>query len=317
MGGSMAATELATEVEETKELVENAAFEVGQLLKRARQDLKLSIGSVAAEIRIRQQYLESIECGNLSDLPGQVYVVGFIKTYATFLKLDYEELLRRLNLEKEVFFDYSSFNYAIPTTQQQYPSKVLVITASLLAATLLCVIYFLTNQDEAEVASGVQGVVNSDSIAQEEYTSVTAQDNLLASVDASSVTEQETNETKDQVVKISEPIQSSDSAPVASVAPTSRTNQIQLIATQDAWVQVLDQTGKTIYVRLMHPGDSYTLPTELVGCTLNTGNAGGVKVRVGDKESAVLGVTGKIIRGLALTNDNLTPLLNNSSQSEE
>ena len=32
----MAATELATEVEETKELVENAAFEVGQLLTRAR-----------------------------------------------------------------------------------------------------------------------------------------------------------------------------------------------------------------------------------------------------------------------------------------
>jgi cytoskeletal protein RodZ len=53
----------------------------------------LSLEKVAAAIKIRKFFLESIENGNWHELPAEVFARGFIRRYAVFLGLDGDKLI--------------------------------------------------------------------------------------------------------------------------------------------------------------------------------------------------------------------------------
>lgn len=62
--------------------------DLGHELRRAREAKGLTIKDVQAETKIRSKYLEAIEDGDLSVIPGEVYAKGFVRSYANFLGLD-------------------------------------------------------------------------------------------------------------------------------------------------------------------------------------------------------------------------------------
>ena len=64
----------------------------GELLERVRKERGLSLRDVEDATKIRTRYLEGLEREDYSILPDQVYVQGFLKTYANYLGLDGEEL---------------------------------------------------------------------------------------------------------------------------------------------------------------------------------------------------------------------------------
>jgi cytoskeleton protein RodZ len=67
---------------------------IGERLEEARKKLGVSINDAAAATKIRAEYLTSIEKSAGADIPLQeVYIRGFLKNYAKFLKLDYARLL--------------------------------------------------------------------------------------------------------------------------------------------------------------------------------------------------------------------------------
>ena len=61
---------------------------VGARLKAAREERGLDLTQVAAETRIPQRHLLTIENGALSDSPARTYAVGFSRTYARLVGLD-------------------------------------------------------------------------------------------------------------------------------------------------------------------------------------------------------------------------------------
>ena len=61
--------------------------------------LGLELQSVANQLRIRLSYLEAIEDGRYSDLPGTTYAVGFVRSYADYLELDGADIVRRFREE--------------------------------------------------------------------------------------------------------------------------------------------------------------------------------------------------------------------------
>jgi cytoskeletal protein RodZ len=77
-------------------MTENTDKDIGTLLKDQREKLGYSLQDAAQHTRIRITSLESIENNQFSDLPGQVYVTGFIKVYANYLGVDSAPLLRQL-----------------------------------------------------------------------------------------------------------------------------------------------------------------------------------------------------------------------------
>ncbi len=68
---------------------------VSDILLRAREEYGQDLRSVSDSLRTRYTYLLAIEEGRFNDLPGATYAVGFVRTYADYLGLDSEEIVRR------------------------------------------------------------------------------------------------------------------------------------------------------------------------------------------------------------------------------
>jgi cytoskeletal protein RodZ len=65
----------------------------GNSLRRARETRRLSVGDVAGATKIPRSTLEQIEAGNLDHLPADVFVRGFIRSYARAVGTDEAEPL--------------------------------------------------------------------------------------------------------------------------------------------------------------------------------------------------------------------------------
>ena len=68
---------------------------IGDLLRASRNRRNEELCEVSEALRIRQVYLEAIENNKFEELPGAIYAIGFIRTYAEYLGLDGEEVIRR------------------------------------------------------------------------------------------------------------------------------------------------------------------------------------------------------------------------------
>ena len=72
---------------------------VGQVLCKARQRKGKQLGEVWLELKIRPQHLIAIEEGRFEALPGRIYAIGFVRSYAAYLGLDAEDCVHRLKAE--------------------------------------------------------------------------------------------------------------------------------------------------------------------------------------------------------------------------
>jgi cytoskeletal protein RodZ len=84
-------------VEETP--VEEDVPTVGQRLRAAREEKGLSLEDVAAQTRIPQRHLASIEAADWDSLPTPTYTIGFAKSYAGVVGLDRTDIGDQLRAE--------------------------------------------------------------------------------------------------------------------------------------------------------------------------------------------------------------------------
>ena len=82
-----------------EELAETAVPRVGERLRVAREAKGLSLEDVAAQTRIPQRHLESLEASEWEKLPAPTYTVGFAKNYAGAVDLDRAEIGEALREE--------------------------------------------------------------------------------------------------------------------------------------------------------------------------------------------------------------------------
>ncbi|PIX17200.1 hypothetical protein COZ71_04605 [Candidatus Desantisbacteria bacterium CG_4_8_14_3_um_filter_40_12] len=73
---------------------------IGDVLKKKRLDLNISLGQSAEETMIASRYLESMENSDFSPFPGNVYARGFLRRYAEYLKLEEVEIQKLLSQYK-------------------------------------------------------------------------------------------------------------------------------------------------------------------------------------------------------------------------
>jgi len=68
---------------------------LGTYFRNAREARGLDLRDAAQQTRISINYLKALEEEDFSKLPGEVFVKGFLKNYARFLRLPEEEVVRR------------------------------------------------------------------------------------------------------------------------------------------------------------------------------------------------------------------------------
>ena len=66
----------------------------GETLKKRREDLGLTIGEIATELKIKTDYLKAIENNAFEKLPVEVYTKGYIRCYARYLDVDPEPIIQ-------------------------------------------------------------------------------------------------------------------------------------------------------------------------------------------------------------------------------
>ena len=74
---------------------------IGETLRAARRQQGVALSDAAAETRVREAYLAALEEEDFAALGGDVYVKGFLRSYARFLRLDPEPLLQTYRREYE------------------------------------------------------------------------------------------------------------------------------------------------------------------------------------------------------------------------
>jgi cytoskeletal protein RodZ len=73
---------------------------LGEKLAKKRISLGLEPKDVEKAIRIRAKHIEAIENGRYGSLPPDVYVRGFVRNYATYLKLDANKVMKLYERER-------------------------------------------------------------------------------------------------------------------------------------------------------------------------------------------------------------------------
>jgi cytoskeleton protein RodZ len=114
----------------------------GDRLRSARENRKYTLDQVARDTRISRKYLDALERGDLSQFPGETYLIGFLKSYAEYLDLDQEEIVTQ-------YKNYKIQEQPVPIAELLNPSRIsprmiliISILGSLTIIGIALIVYF-------------------------------------------------------------------------------------------------------------------------------------------------------------------------------
>ena len=84
----------------TRKKVESLTL--GEKLKKLRGDFRMSLQDVSKATRIQVKYLELLESGAYEKLPADVYVRGFLRSYARYLNIEEQALVKLYERERNI-----------------------------------------------------------------------------------------------------------------------------------------------------------------------------------------------------------------------
>lgn len=104
----------------------------GELLKRRREELGLDLKKTADLLKIKKDYLVSIEGDLFDKLPVAVYTIGYIRCYAAYLQIDPEPIIaiysgHLTQPKSSTIFPISSFKKKIPFYYYVIPVLVFIL----------------------------------------------------------------------------------------------------------------------------------------------------------------------------------------------
>jgi cytoskeletal protein RodZ len=124
------------------------AAELGAMMREMRENLGHDLESVASDLRIRLVYIEAIEAGRLSDLPGNAYISGFLRAYSDFLGLDGAEIVRRFKMAGAEISTQSRLHLPSPVEEGRLPTASILLVAAVIAAAAYGGWYYLSFADK-------------------------------------------------------------------------------------------------------------------------------------------------------------------------
>jgi len=125
---------------------------VGGLLRQSREGAGLNIADAARALRISQKYLEALEDGRHTDLPGTAYAIGFVRSYAEHLHLDSDEIVRRYKDEAAGVGNRNDLVFPKPIVDGGVPGGAVLGLGVMVAAVAYGVWYWNSTNTEVEIA---------------------------------------------------------------------------------------------------------------------------------------------------------------------
>ncbi|MGQ9680956.1 MAG: RodZ domain-containing protein [Anaerolineae bacterium] len=264
-------------------LRELAMGQVGERLRQARQAKGMSLEQAEEITRIRMRFLQALEDEDYGQIPGQVFVRGFLRSYARTLGLDPDEVLAAAGL--------APTGPVLQPVRQPRPEQVL--DEPLLPPS--------NRHGLLAVVLGTMVVVGLALAAVSLYRYLEPQREPppLPSVEVETVAYSTPRPTET-------PTDHPSATPTATVTsietalPASRETAVpgqgamlRVEAVQAAWLRVLVD-GQLVYEGTLSAGQAM----EWAGqqrVTLRCGNAGGIRAWFNGQEQAALGAPGEVV----------------------
>lgn len=256
----------------------------GARLKIAREAKNLALSDVAAKLKLTSRQVEALEEEDLSHLPSEVFVRGFVRNYARLVDLDPASLIAPVNVQAEVSEIITAPNAGLVVGSSSirrwviYPLIAMAVFLILVAA-----LYHWLRQGEDSLIStppelATQSLTPAPSVPVVPPAPVPAP--TLPAVDKSVTTPLTLPGTS--MSPVSNATEPQNEVPATAVAPAavkpavpealvvpanadtnvkSGTRSMRFEPTQDAWIQVVDGKG-TRFSRLVRAGTAESFSGE-------------------------------------------------------
>lgn len=253
----------------------------GEILKKRREDLNLTIRGVAEELKIKGDYLNAIEQDAFEKLPVAVYTRGYIRAYADYLGVDAGPIL-------DVYSTHLSQpepSTIIPVASSTKKGhRFLKVVLSLLVLSIAFFGYFYGKEIFYENV-GLPEVPKPDRqipVPVQNPASLPVASPSGVPLSAPAVTS-----------PVSIPAQTAETALKQSAVQVRRDHVLRITATELTWLSVRIGEDRAEEVTL-RPGDTKTwqFPDRAV---LRVGNAGGITVDLDEKTVSPLGSRGQVL----------------------
>ena len=242
---------------------------VGAILRKTREHYGKSLAEVEGDLRIRVSQLEAIESLRLDKLPGRVYAIGFVRSYSEYLGLDGDkmvQLFKAQSVGKRV-----KPNLKFPVTYEEGNTPNLFIILFSLVGLILLISYWVIFNAPTKYVEAVPSVPEI---------------------------------FKESRVDLLQPAPKQKTVQIEVLAQ-EKPNVMELVITQESWVEIKNAQGKKLISQVLNAGDKYIVPDE-EGLLLTTGNAGGVSVFIKGEDKGTIGKTSQVKRRIRLDRENFT-----------
>lgn len=281
-----------------KEIPEDISL--GIFLKKSREERHIELDEVVEATRIRRHNLEAIENEEWSKLPSQVFIKGFLKSYAEFLGLDKETVIHH-------YLRTSSFEKTTPEALKKIRPQLarpylIIIIPVLVLALIVALIYlnkrnisvtdkafqYLGTQSPGEKIEGIAEKEDNKEQDEREKETLLLEDKIV--VDEVTKTTLKSKPVDDTIV-LEEP-----------TIPMKREEEKSLLplfiltanVKSRTWIAIcIDDTSVKEY--LFQPGQTPRWTAEK-GFNILVGNAGGIEFSLNGKEIGNLGAQGQVVR---------------------
>lgn len=272
---------------------------VGIALRDARVARNLSLAEVSALLRIREAHLEAIELEDFDQLPGNVYAIGFIRTYAQYLELNDSDLIMRF---KAASVESGMADMVFEEEETEQISGALKISLLVVGALVVYVLWLVAGtKNEGITVSTVVQIPAAPVEAPAAPTSPAVVADEAAASSAAAIETPATPRASDEAASAAATIEgSADVQPNAQLIDTTPAPyKVEIRATRRTWMRLENAQGRVLFSSVIDEGEGFELPDDM-DYILATRDAGALTYFVNNQAMAPVGRRGQI-----LTNRNL------------
>ena len=249
----------------------------GELLKKRREELGLDLKEIADLLKIKADYLVSIEEDRFEKLPVAVYTTGYIRCYAAYLKIDPEPIIA--SYTGHLSHPPPSTIIPVSSSKKKMPPYFYIIPV--LVVVLVFLLFYIFRQ--GSLRSGNSPAVPAAQPVQQVRPAQPVQQVQPVQPD------------RPQPAPARQEIVQSPPVPDAALQPRKKTGEhtLEIIANDLTWMHIRFSGGKYEEV-LLRPGitRSWSFTDRAV---LKLGNAGGVRLKLDGKDIGAPGSLGQVI----------------------
>lgn len=255
---------------------------IGDKLRAEREKQGLTIKDIEKGTSIRALYIEAIEKGEYQTLPGEVYAKGFIRNYATFLKLNADDVVRAYTEENhpEEIAAKAAAQAAEEETKQQNKGYATSESAS---------------QNPRAFATGADFRQRVESSHKKQNTMLLVVVLLVVLGGAAYLFLSDGDDAKTAKQPVAAQTAKAPVKKEAAPTPEKKVDGVELVAkfNDRCWTQV-DVDGKTVYEGTMEKGATETWKGK-EKVVITAGNAGAVELTLNGKSLGKGGAEGEVI----------------------